>query len=407
MKRRIALLLIGTMALTLAACGDKPANNGSEGTNAESETIKDDTGEDKELGAKGDADKVESEAENTEIQQGKIVETDLKESEGLEFESNGDGTCTIVGIGTCTDEDIVIPNESPDGESVTLIGENAFYGLDGVNSVTLINSGYEIDEKAFQYSEFKTLNIIGGNPVFGKSAFSTCEDISSISFTDCNIQAGEYSFYSCGKDAEISLSKCSGYIDEKAFQYSDFTTLTIDGCELELDKSAFSTCEALTSIKFSNSTIKADEYAFYKCGDSANVEITDCEILLDEQVFQYSSLSELSIKGTSIEMGKSAFSSCEKLTTVNIDCETIIMGKYAFYKCEDLVNVSIGEKSASTINIDDSAFQYCEDLENVIIGSGELSLGKYIFSGCSDNLSISIDGKNYTADSIKDGISEK
>ena len=49
MKRRIALLLIGTMALTLAACGDKPASNGSEGTNAESETIKDDTGEDEEL----------------------------------------------------------------------------------------------------------------------------------------------------------------------------------------------------------------------------------------------------------------------------------------------------------------------------------------------------------------------
>lgn len=27
--------------------------------------------------------------------------TDLKPSEGLEFESNGDGTCAIVGIGTC------------------------------------------------------------------------------------------------------------------------------------------------------------------------------------------------------------------------------------------------------------------------------------------------------------------
>ncbi len=54
MKRRIALLLIGTMALTLAACGDKPASNGSEGTNAESETIKDDTGEDEELESKED-----------------------------------------------------------------------------------------------------------------------------------------------------------------------------------------------------------------------------------------------------------------------------------------------------------------------------------------------------------------
>ncbi len=44
----------------------------------------------------------------------------------LEFTSNGDGTCYVSGIGSCTDTDIIIPSTSPDGDSVTSIGDWAF-----------------------------------------------------------------------------------------------------------------------------------------------------------------------------------------------------------------------------------------------------------------------------------------
>ena len=32
-------------------------------------------------------------------------------SQGLKFRSNGDGTCALVGMGTCMDTDLVIPSE--------------------------------------------------------------------------------------------------------------------------------------------------------------------------------------------------------------------------------------------------------------------------------------------------------
>lgn len=334
------------------------------------------------------------------------VVTDLKPSEGLEFESNGDGTCTIVGIGTFTDKDLVIPEKSPAGDTVTLIDEYAFYSLEDVESVTLVNFNYEVDKNAFQYGEFTTLNIIGGSPVIKKSAFSSCEDLTSISFSDCNIQADEYAFYSCGKDADVTFSNCTGYIDERAFQYGDFRSLTISNCELEIDESAFSSCEDLTSIIFTDSLIKADEYAFYSCGDSANVEMNNCSITLDERAFQYSSLESLTITGSIIEMGKSAFSSCEDLTTIKIDCSLVTLDEYAFYSCEDLISVSICENSEpdNNITIDDRAFQYCKRLESVTIGNGSVAIGEYVFSGCSDNLTISIAGTHYAADSIKDGL---
>lgn len=339
-------------------------------------------------------------------QSNQVVETDLEPSKGLEFESNGDGTCTITGIGTCTDKNIVIPAESPDGDTVTLISEYALYSLENVDSIILVNCNYEIDKNAFQYGEFTSLSIIGGSPVIRKSAFSSCEDLISISISDCNIQADEYAFYSCGKDAEVTFFNCTGIIEENAFQYSDFSSLTISNCELKIEKSAFSSCEDLTSVVFTDSTLETEEYAFYSCGDSAKVEMINCSLTFDDRTFQYSSLESLTITGSKVDMGDSVFSSCEDLITVNIDCNSVILGEYAFYSCEDLKSVIICEnaKSNNEIKIDDQAFQYCKKLETFNVGNGDIEIGKAVFSGCADNLIITAAGEIYTADAIKDGL---
>ena len=335
-----------------------------------------------------------------------VVKTDLKPSEGLEFESNGDGTCTITGIGNCADQNIVIPLESPDGDIVTLIGEYALYSLENVDSITLVNYTFEVDENAFQYGEFTTVNILGGSPVINKSAFSSCEDLALISFSDCNIQADEYAFYSCGKDANVTFSNCTGVIEENAFQYGDFSSLTISNCDLTIEKSAFSSCEDVTSVVFTDSTLETKEYAFYSCGDSAKIEMINCSLTFDDRTFQYSSLESITITGSKVEMGDSVFSSCEDLVTVNIDCGSVILGEYAFYSCEDLKSVIICEnaKSDNEIKIDDRVFQYCKRLETVNIGNGNIEIGKTVFSGCADNLAITIAEKNYSADAIKDGL---
>ncbi len=335
-----------------------------------------------------------------------IVETDLKPSEGIEFESNGDGTCTIKGIGVCTDKDIVIPTESPNGDTVTLIDEYAFYNMDDVDSVSLVNGMYVVDDYAFQYGEFSTLNIVGGSPIINKSAFSSCEDLKSVSIRDCNLQAGEYAFFSCGKGADIVFSNCTGTIEQYAFQYSDFVSLTIDKCDLEIEKSAFSTCEDLVSIKVTDSVVEAGEYSFFGCGDSAVVEMTGCSLTADDYAFQYSSLDSLLFRGSRFEVGKSAFSSCDDLNSVIIDCDLIDLDEYAFFCCEDLASVSLCENTKETneIVIDDYAFQYCKRLETVSIGAGNIEIGRYVFTGCSDGLIISNAGNTYTAESIKDGL---
>lgn len=71
-----------------------------------------------------------------------------KKSVGLEFDSNGDGTCCVVGIGDCTDSDIVIPRKSPNGDTVTSIDSSAFAN-EPITSVTIPTTVEEIGRKAF------------------------------------------------------------------------------------------------------------------------------------------------------------------------------------------------------------------------------------------------------------------
>lgn len=332
------------------------------------------------------------------------IPTDLKPSEGFEFKSNGDGTCTLVEIGTCTDKNIVIPEKSPAGDTVTLIGEYALMSIKA-DSVTLLNYNYEIDERAFQYGKFKVLNITGGNPIIGESAFSSCEKIETITFQNCKIEAGEYSFLSCGKDAALTFIDCTGYIDERAFQYSDFDSISFTNCNLEIDDSSFSSCDNVKSLTISESTLSIGEYAFMSLGKSANIIISNSNVKFDDRAFQYSSLNTINISGGTLEMGDSVFSNCEDLMDVTINCN-VSMGEYAFMSCEDLVNVSIcdNENSDNEIKIDDRAFQYCESLVSVKIGKGNVKIGSYVFNNCADELIITVAENVYTAESLKKGI---
>ena len=76
-------------------------------------------------------------------------ESEKPASVGLKFESNGDGTACLVGMGTCTDVDVVIPSKTPDGDTVTEIDNSAFNGEEIV-SITIPSSVTSIGRKAFQ-----------------------------------------------------------------------------------------------------------------------------------------------------------------------------------------------------------------------------------------------------------------
>lgn len=70
----------------------------------------------------------------------------VKYSSGLEFDSNGDGTCYVVGMGECTDTELLIPPVSPDND--TVIGVEGFAG-EAITSVSFPSTIEDIARRAF------------------------------------------------------------------------------------------------------------------------------------------------------------------------------------------------------------------------------------------------------------------
>ena len=86
-------------------------------------------------------------------------------------------------------------------------------------------------------------------------------------------------------------------------------------------------------------------------------------------------------------IGKSAFSGCDKLVSVDIPSSITSTCYGAFRNCSNLENITIPK---SVKYISDYVFDGCSSLVSVILPDSIHSIGKYIFSGCSSLASIKI-----------------
>lgn len=93
-----------------------------------------------------------------------IAEPDDTSSRGLTYVSNGDGTCTLTGMGSCTDTVIIIPETSDEGETVTKIAAGAFEGNTAVTAVQIPAGIVEIGARAFSgCPALSYITVDGGN----------------------------------------------------------------------------------------------------------------------------------------------------------------------------------------------------------------------------------------------------
>lgn len=100
------------------------------------------------------------------------------DSHGLTFKHNYDGTCSVSGIGSCTDSHVVIPSSSPKGEAVTSIGNSAFVNCKGLTSVSIPSSVTSIGSFAFSNNANLTNITIPSNVTSIEShAFYSCNNL--------------------------------------------------------------------------------------------------------------------------------------------------------------------------------------------------------------------------------------
>ena len=138
-------------------------------------------------------------------------------SEGLAYELSSDGCgYSVVGIGSCTDKDVVIPS-SHQNLPVTEIGKDAFSHC-GIISVALPAGVTSIGFCAFSACfSLTSISIPEGLISIDGAAFAGCSGLTSVSLPDGLTSIGQSTFYECKGLTSLSLPESLVSIGDRAF----------------------------------------------------------------------------------------------------------------------------------------------------------------------------------------------
>ncbi len=144
--------------------------------------------------------------------------------------------------------------------SVTSIGDCAFYGCNGLTSITVSSGNPQYDSRnncnAIIETSSKTLltgcmNTIIPNSVtsIGNYAFYYCTGLTSITIPNSVTSIGDYAFEECIGLTSITISNSVTSIGECAFKgCSDLTSITLPNSITSIGEGAFCKCRRLTSV---------------------------------------------------------------------------------------------------------------------------------------------------------------
>ena len=188
-------------------------------------------------------------------------------SYGLEYRIDGN-RAVLVGIGTCTDKNIVIASKY-NGVPVTEIGDSAFLGCSGIKSVLIPESVTSI----------------------GAHAFSLCEGLESVNIPNKVTSIETYAFHAC-----------------KSLKVIDIGNVT------KIDDFAFTMCEGLESISFGNKLQSIGYQAFFHCSSLKELTLPESLTTIADWAFDCSSLRRVSVGKNIKKIGEAAFIMCSELS---------------------------------------------------------------------------------------------
>ena len=195
------------------------------------------------------------------------------------------------------------------GDSVTNIGNYAFYGCSSLTSLTLSNSISEI----------------------GNSAFNSCINLATINFPESIMDCGDFAFIGCySLTSPIYNSHVFAYMPPS---YSGSYDIP-DGIE-QLAGGAFSSCTGLTSITIPNSVSRIGSAPFSGCTGLTSP-------VFNSHVFAHMPKTysgSYSIPDGIESIAGGAFLQCTSLTSVTIPSSVSSIGCSAFNYCSSLDNV--------------------------------------------------------------------
>ena len=337
--------------------------------------------------------------------------------------------------------------------SVTSIGDSAFYNCSGMTSIDIPNSVTSIGSSAFYYcsglssviinsnailsktysSESSLKNIFGkqvkeyqiGNGVkkIGNYAFYGCSGLTSVTIPNSVTSIGESAFWDCGlkkviwlpttpPDGYGQVGGIKNYVPNDSYTvlnnkiiYPYLSSMfEVDGIKYVPVSPSEKTCDAIDCVYDSSAEIiRIDNTVTYR-GITMTIKNLNSYLF-----YQNKFIKSVEVKYDGI-IGSYAFYDCTGLTSIDISNSVTSIGSYAFYGCTGLTSIDIPNSVTSIGNyafygctgltsidipnsmtsIGNSAFHYCSGLTSVTIPNSVKSIGESAFSQCYQLTSVTI-----------------
>ena len=276
------------------------------------------------------------------------------------------------------------------GDSVTSIGDYAFYDCSSLTSVTIGNSVTSIGGSAFYHCSSLTSVTIGNSLTsIGDYAFYDCSSLTSVTIPNSVTSIGGSAFRSCSSLTSVTIGNSVTSIGERAFYgCSSLTSITIPNSVTSIGDEAFGWCSSLTSITIPNSVTSIGREAFYHCSSLTSVTIGNSVTNIGFGAFMMTSLTSVTLTGSTIE------SFCQSTTNKELYYAELyyVDGEaYHYDRKIELNNQEINDLIIpnSVTSIEDYAFYNCSSLTSITFEAiTPPIIGEYAFSGVSRSIPV-------------------
>lgn len=319
-------------------------------------------------------------------------------NEGTELEVTGkrkDNVIWMVYTGSVNiPEEVTYMNKT---YKVTSIGEQAFHNSQ-LNSVTIPQSVTNIGEHAFWWCDGLTSIIIPNKVVsIGNGAFSGCSGLTSFIIPSYVTTIGSAAFMGCNRLTSITIPNGVSSINSQTFQdCSSLASVVIPNSVISIGSRAFSGT-AITTVDIPNSVISIGSDAFNNTPWFNNQP--DGLVYINKFAYKYKgempSNTEITvIEGTTVICGH-AFGNCGNLTSITMPNSLTTIGPAAFLGCTGLSSIDIPN---SVTSIEGFAFYECSNLNSITIPNDVTSIFSWTFYGCTNLSSVTISNNVTTID---------
>lgn len=296
-------------------------------------------------------------------------------------------------------------------DTVSYIGEFAFYGCSNLKKVELPTSVTEVDYGAFDNTPWLEDSddefFISGNGVLikynGKSdkleipskvtsiaggALESCDLLTSVVIPNTVISIGSYAFSGCYNMKTVNIPNSVQSIGYYAFfDCGSLTDISVPNSVTAIGECAFQNCTGLKSITLPNSLKEISGCTFESCTSLKNITIPDSVIKIGWSAFRKCiSLDTINISKNIETIEESAFEGTPWLKNYSNDFVTIGNGVLYQYK-GTATDITLPNNVKS---ISDSAFSYNSKITSVIFPDSLTEIASKSFSGCKGLKSVTI-----------------